>query len=264
VLGTTPSASAALRRTGSGTITVAGGAATSDYAAVVVNSSTDPASTVSYTIRADNVLTSLIPSTGGALVSRQSVLFDGGAGNAPQLDLAFEAGLRARERRMMPRYAAPARAWYSATRPGAMMPRASRALVPGASVDGDTWYRLVNSVDTGVVNVRSTLGIDVGNTVRDWSVSNQVDDAASGIAPEYLQPSWNWHSIYPSVSGTSGTYPLVVSALPNGTTLAGSVIGGGAGYFRFTAPIGGSSTVTIADLSGASASKLQLVVVRTR
>jgi hypothetical protein len=263
VLGTVPTASTSLRRTGTGTVTVAGDAATTDYAAVVVNTSTAPTNRVSYTLRADNVLTSVAPVSGG-LAARRSVLLDGSPANGPQLDHSFESRLRDRERRLMPRHAAQSRSWYFATRPQALMRRASFDLVPGASIDGDVWFKLANNTVLGVANVQSVLGIDVGAAVRDWSVSNQVDDAASSIAPEYLQPSWNWHSIYTSLSGGTAAYPLAITTLRNSTTVSGSVIGGGAGYFRFTAPIGGTSTVTITDQSGASPSKLQLVIVRIR
>jgi hypothetical protein len=261
-LATAPTASASMRRTGSGTVSVPGGVATTDYAAVVVNSSTNPVNSAAYTLRADNVLTSVSPVSGGLATSR-SVLLGGASANAPQPDQAFESRLRDRERRLMPLHSAAARSWFFATRPGALMHRASFANVPGTSVDGNVWFNLVNATITGVANVQSAFGVNVGTAVRDWSVSNQVDDAASFVPPEYLQPSWNWHSIYPNVPPT-GSYPLAVRTLPNGTTLSGSVIGGGAGYFRFTAPIGGTSTVTLTDQSGAAASNLQLVVVRIR
>jgi hypothetical protein len=91
-----------------------------------------------------------------------------------------------------------------------------------------------------------------------------VDDAASFIPPEYLQPSWNWHSLYVNLTAGSASYPLFIRTLSNSVTQSGSVIGGGAGYFRFTVPISASSTVTITDQSGAATSNLQLVLVRIR
>jgi hypothetical protein len=258
-------ASASLRRTGSGTVAAPGAATgTTDYAAVVVNSATNQLALVNFNIRVDNAAADAIPASSESAAANRSVLFGAPAGT-PTPDHTFESRLRARERRLMPEQADRARAWYRATRPGAMMRRASFDIVPGTSVDGDSWYRLANSIDTGIVNLQNAFGVDASVAVRNWSVTNQVDDVSGIIPAEYLQPSWNWHSLYTSnLLGNSTTYPLAVRPLLNALPASGSVMGGGSAYFRFTVPIAGNATVTFTDNSGAPASTLQLVLVRTR
>jgi hypothetical protein len=263
-LGFPSTASAALRRTGSGSVIAPGGATTMDYAAVVVNSAIAPLPKVSYTIRVDNAPTSVAARPEGAVALEGSVMFGSANSSALIVDRAFESRLRDRERRLMPAHAARARSWYGTARPRATTRRASFDLVPGTSADGDSWYRLSNSVDTGVVNVRKAFGVDVSTVVRDWSVSNQVDDVASFISTEYRQPSWNWRNLYTTLSPSSTSYPLFVRTLPPTLLASGAVIGGGAGYFRFSVPISSSATVTLTDASGTSSSTLQLVLVRTR
>jgi hypothetical protein len=163
---------------------------------------------------------------------------------------------------MMATRGAYARSWYAATRaPSASTRRATFDAVPGTSVDGDVWYRLANNIDTGVVNLQGVLGIDMPTVIRNWSVSNQADDAAVAVPSEFQQPSWNWHDIYTNISGTA-PYPLIVRTIGPNVALTGSVIGGGSAYFRLTVPAGTSAAVTMGDLSGAQPSTLQLVVVR--
>ena len=258
-------ASATLRRTGTGTVSAPGVATgTTDYAAVVVNSATNQLATVNYSIAVVNATADVIPNAGAAAAAGRSVVFGGGTTAAPGLDQAFESRLRARERKLMPLQAARARAWYHDTRPGAMMRGASFDVVPGTSVDGDTWYRLANSVDTGIVNLQNAFGVDASVAVRNWSVSNQVDDVATIVPAEYLQPSWNWHNLYTTLTIGTGTYPLFVRQLLSNIPISASAIGGGSGYYRFSVPVAGNATVTLTDLSGAAASTLQLVLVRTR
>ena len=264
VLGTAPSAPASTRRVGSGSVTIPATTTQATYAAVVVNGSLNPGLSTAFNIQASNIiLANLIPTSPNTVASRSILAVDGPA-NGPALDHTFEAALRARERRMMATRAGYARSWYAATRaPSTSARRVTFDAGPGTSVDGDVWYRLVNNIDTGVVNLQGVLGIDMPTAIRNWSVSNQADDAAVAVPPEFQQPSWNWHDIYTSISGTA-PYPLIVRTIGPNIALTGSVIGGGAAYFRLTVPAGTSASVTLGDLSGAQPSTLQLVVVRTQ
>jgi hypothetical protein len=126
-----------------------------------------------------------------------------------------------------------------------------------SSSDGQVWHRLVNSNTTGIANAQAVFGGDFSAYVRDWSVSNAVDDFA-GVPPEYQQLSWNWHNIFASI--LTGGYPLVMKQMTDATPYSGSVVAGGAAYYRLAVPANGSASLTL----GGQATNLQLVVVRTR
>ncbi|PYP81825.1 MAG: hypothetical protein DMD35_00265 [Gemmatimonadetes bacterium] len=131
------------------------------------------------------------------------------------------------------------------------------------SSDGDVWSRLVNNTSVGIANLQSVFG-DVAPLVRDWSVSNMLDDAPSASA-ELSQKSWNWHSIFGGIDGLSALYPLPANAMSPATpTYTGTVVPGGSAYYKFTVPASGTATLTLDGQSGAPGSNLQLVIVRTK
>jgi hypothetical protein len=138
---------------------------------------------------------------------------------------------------------------------------ADRKLSSGG-VDSDVWLALVNSTTTGIANLRAVFGADVGGLLRDWSVSQYTDDVEVNQSAAYTQPSWNWHSIFPALSGGGRSYPLAVTSLPTAGT-SGSVIPGGAAFYRFSVPANGVGTLTLTG-SGGSAPPAQGVVVRLR
>jgi hypothetical protein len=126
-----------------------------------------------------------------------------------------------------------------------------------AAADGDVFMRLVNSSDTGIANLQGVFGADLASQVRDWAVSNAVDDMVT-TDPTLTQPSWNWHSVYPS---TGGVYPLSITTMQNGTQYSGLVTAGGAAYYKLGVAANTSATFS---LSQANPGNLQLVIVRTR
>ena len=129
-----------------------------------------------------------------------------------------------------------------------------------STTDGNLFFRLANGPAVGMTNLQNVFGKDVSTKVRDWAVSHAVDDVAA-TAPELQQASWNWHTIY---SVLFGSYPLQLPSLVEGTTYSGSIVAGGAAYYRFSVPNGGTATLTLGGASRASGSHVQLVVVRTR
>jgi hypothetical protein len=129
-----------------------------------------------------------------------------------------------------------------------------------SSADGNIFFRLANGPATGMANLQNVFGKDVPAKVRDWATSHAVDDIAATTA-ELQQPSWNWHDIY---SELYGAYPLQLPSLVEGTTYSGSIVAGGAAYYRFSVPAGGTATLTLGGASRASGSHVQFVVVRTR
>lgn len=132
--------------------------------------------------------------------------------------------------------------------------------VRSGGTDASVWFALVNSTTSGVANLRNVFGSNIGTQLRDWSVSLYADDNASGLNEDITQPSWNWRSIYSALGGASGApYPLVVSPL----TVAGSsgtVIPGGARYYRFAVAANGSASLTLSSPTAV----VQGMVVRLR
>jgi hypothetical protein len=129
--------------------------------------------------------------------------------------------------------------------------------------DGDVWARLVNNTAVGVANLQSVFG-DVAPLVRDWNVSNLIDDSPPASV-ELTQKSWNWHSIFGGIDGTAALYPLPVAAMSPATpSYSGTVVPGGSAFYNFTVPVNGTATLTLGGQSGAASSNLQLVIVRTK
>ena len=132
----------------------------------------------------------------------------------------------------------------------------------GGGTDASVWFALVNSQTSGAANLRQVFGANLGAMLRDWSVSHYTDDIVGGLSADFAQPSWNWHSLYPAL-GTAGVYPLSVTGLTT-TGAGGSVIPGGASYFRFSVAANATGSVALTSSSGAAAAPLQGVVVRIR
>jgi hypothetical protein len=132
----------------------------------------------------------------------------------------------------------------------------------GGGTDASVWQALVNSQVTGIANLRQVFGANIGSMLGDWSVSNYADDIVSGLSADFTQPSWNWHSIFPLL-GSNSTYPLKVNPLVSPTT-SGSVIPGGAAYYRFSVAANATATVILSRSTGATSGPLRGVLVRLR
>lgn len=136
-----------------------------------------------------------------------------------------------------------------------------RYLADQRSTTGDkVFFQLVNTSLVGIANVQKVFGTSFPDYVRDWNVSNAVDDVAP-VPAELTQPSWNWHSIFPVLYPTSG-YPLKYSVMTDATSYSGTVIGGGAAYYKLAVPASTQATITLGGQSASSGSRLQFVVVR--
>ncbi len=244
----------------SGSITVAAGSAAGDYTLVLVNTSRVQSVTATDTISAAGVgaasSASLIPVEGSSL----SRLVQQAAAE-PQPDLAFEAGLRTRERALAPRIAA-ARRWYreQAAPAPALSSRHIASLTADEEAENAIWFGLVNRNAKGIANLETTIGSrgTFASFVRDWSVSNATDEVLPA-GSTLTQPSWSWRDIY--VTDLRLPYPLATAALPNGPSPV-SVVAGGAAYYRFSVPANGTASVRLS--AGNSAAPFELVVVRTR
>jgi hypothetical protein len=101
------------------------------------------------------------------------------------------------------------------------------------SVDGDFWFRLVNSSTTGLANLSGVVGTDALPVVRDFTVAQYTDDTGIGV-PTFQHPSWNFRDVLPAIN--NNTPALRVRFLVNGSTNAITLTGGGAAYVRFRVP----------------------------
>ena len=133
--------------------------------------------------------------------------------------------------------------------------------------DKTTWFQLVNpTVDmNGMENLRAVFGSDILFQMRDWAVSNYVDDLP-GISALFQQPSWNTRSVEAFVTGSSfangTTYPLKVQALATAPVFL-TLADGGASYLRFGVASGSFGGATTSS-SGTLPSTLSITIVRTK
>ena len=132
----------------------------------------------------------------------------------------------------------------------------------GGGTDASVWQALVNSKTTGIANLKQVFGTNLGALLRDWSVSHYTDDVVTSISSDFSQPSWNWHTLYPALAGNT-SYPLKINQLSSATA-SGTVIPGGAAFYRFSVPVNATGTVTLTKSSGTTTGPLQGVVVRLR
>jgi hypothetical protein len=134
-----------------------------------------------------------------------------------------------------------------------------RYAVDRQSVSESTiWSQLVNSTTTGMANLQRVFGGDVTSLFRDWSTSLLLD-GVNGADARYLEPSWNYRSLY-SALRTDGTYPLKTTSLVDGTPASVTIAGGSAAYLRFAVSAGRTGSVSW----GALPTGVQLTVVRLK
>jgi hypothetical protein len=180
---------------------------------------------------------------------------------AYQADMSANAG-RYREYLTTPDKSSPYRAGDSLSTRGASWSFLRYLADRNGASDGDVFARLVNSSATGNANLQAVFGKDVASLVRDWSVSQAVDDVQA-VAPELQQKSWNWHSVFGGVTASPNLYPLTVTHMSASTSeYSGSVVPGGSAFFNFSVPANDTATFTLGG-QVAAGSNLQLVIVRT-
>jgi hypothetical protein len=183
--------------------------------------------------------------------------------SAYQADMSSNAG-RYREFLAAPSASSPYRAGDDLSTRGAAWSFLRYLADRKGASDGDVFARLVNNSAVGIVNLQSVFGSDIGSLVRDWSAAQAVDDV-QGVAAELQQKSWNWHSVFGGVTASPALYPLAVTHMSGSTpSYSGTVVPGGSAFFDFTVAASDTATFTLDGQSGAPASNLQLVIVRTQ
>ena len=102
----------------------------------------------------------------------------------------------------------------------------------------------MSTARTGIANLSAVFGSDLQARVQDWSIAHYTDDLVSGVPGELTHPSWNFHNIYPALSGTGNTYPLKIDPMTT-AGVSGNLIGGAAAYYRFSIPAGATANITL-------------------
>lgn len=125
------------------------------------------------------------------------------------------------------------------------------------------WYNLVNDDATGLPNLTSALGTSAGPWLRDWAISNYVDDNAPGSDPRFVQPSFNFRSIMTG-GGTGTPFPLTPRALSTTGTTTVTLASYGVAFLRFSVPTGQDALLTATSPGQSLPSSVQLAIVRVR
>lgn len=126
-------------------------------------------------------------------------------------------------------------------------------------VERNTWYALVNSTTSGQTNFNAVFGNIITNA-RDWAVAQFTDDAGLSVAANFTNPSWNFRSLLPVITGP---YPLLTHSLlaaPVSITLNG----GGAAYMRFSVAANTPAIITANTSGQAVPSAVDFILVRSQ
>jgi hypothetical protein len=130
----------------------------------------------------------------------------------------------------------------------------------GAS-DDDVWYQLVNSRTSGIANIEAVFGVEVKQSVRDWSVAMYADDLAANRAAAHDFPSWNLRAMY-AQSGEA--YPLATDWLVTNAEQVFALRGGGSAYFTFETTGGIDARVWVRTRRGSPQPPVKVTVLRVR
>jgi hypothetical protein len=247
---------------GAGDVVISSGATTGEFIATIVNTSLQQNGNTNFTLKSTSTNGDVITATD--FVPSYLRVPVAGESDRSTRDEAVESRVRTREREELTPKMSAARAWYAAREGGSttMSPSRSLSRTGTADADGTLLFKLVNNNLVGIPNYQTIVGGDAAGFVRDWVVSHAIDDVAA-LTTQYQQRSWNWHSIYPAIL-TSGTYPLSVATLSVNGSSSGSLVPGGAAYYRVTVAAGGTATINLSVPNGTSPNNLQLVIVRTK
>ena len=130
---------------------------------------------------------------------------------------------------------------------------------PGGSQQA-FWSSFIRTA-TGRTNLQEVLGVDPTLWLRDFTAATYADDAVSGIATQYTQPSWNFRSVY----GGLGGFPLGTRPLSNGVALTLSYsLGGGTAYQRFGVAANSFARVVATSGGVPPTGPVHLIVMRTK
>ena len=142
----------------------------------------------------------------------------------------------------------------------------------GAGGEAGFFHSVVNSSTTGFANLNNATGGQIGDYLRDWTVSVIADDFSAAetaaLDAKYILPAWNFRNIYPGLRFSGGTplgvYPIAARRLTNNSTQRITLAGGTSSYVRFGIRSGGSAQLTFSSNGSAVPGTLRYAIVRLR
>ena len=127
------------------------------------------------------------------------------------------------------------------------------------------WQSLANANATGLQNLYENIGADTRLLVRDWALSNFLDDLVT-TDPKYAQLSWNLRQI-PGFNSPL-TLPLTTQSSPTSTSVNVTLRALSSAFVRFAVPANQEAYVSAAGFPANSNTPLprnvRLAIVRTK
>jgi|GEM_PF-1443794 len=131
------------------------------------------------------------------------------------------------------------------------------------------WQGLVNTQQTGLTNLETNIATDAEPWMADFATAMYSDDATTGVASQFTQPSWKFREIFQNLdydpgAGCSCAYELDTRDPANGVTDSFTLTLGGASAYTRVGVANGTRAFIKARGSGNAAlpSNVRLCVFR--
>jgi hypothetical protein len=125
------------------------------------------------------------------------------------------------------------------------------------------WQSLVNANETGITNLYEHVGADARQLVRDWTMSNYLDDLVATDA-KYTQLSWNIRRV-PGFSSPLTFQLASQGATPHNPSVNFTMRALGSAFMRFGVPASQEAYVSVTGVNNASLPRgVLLAIVRTK
>ncbi|HKR64759.1 MAG TPA: hypothetical protein VJZ00_13585, partial [Thermoanaerobaculia bacterium] len=117
------------------------------------------------------------------------------------------------------------------------------------------WQGLVNTQQTGLTNLQTTLGTSPNAWFADFATATYSDDATTGVATQFTQPSWKFRTLYENLDYDPGqacscAYELDTRDPANGVTDSFTLSAIGSSVFTRVGVANGSRAIIKARTSG--------------
>jgi hypothetical protein len=131
------------------------------------------------------------------------------------------------------------------------------------TTESSVWFNLVNSKTSGIANLTSVLGQAPNSLLRDWAISEFIDDNTAGtLDPRFQQPSWNMRSV--ATASGAPTFQLRTRTLVNNGVSQLILANFGVSFMRFSVASGDDALITVTSQGQPLPPTVQLAVVRVR
>ncbi len=143
----------------------------------------------------------------------------------------------------------------------------------GAGNEANFFHALVNSRTTGVANMQTVLSSGgFSDYLLDWSVSLIADDFSATqtaqLDSRYINPAWNFRSIFPGLRLTGGTalgvYPISARLLTSSSPQRMILAGGTSAQIRFGIPAGRAAFISFSSNGQVPPAGMRWAFVRLR